>query len=139
MHTNFCVQMRVKLPPAAYAPGFGLNRRPSGRRSLPVALPRRNCKAAGGALLEGLQPISPLLRQNLEAGRGGKTPPQKKEKNRPRERTHVIQEAQKDRLPDFLGRRDGARLGCGKRQRRAGAFGRASAYRARIRGGMVDV
>ena len=27
LHTKICVQMRVKLPPAAYAPGFGLNRR----------------------------------------------------------------------------------------------------------------
>ena len=33
LHTKNCVQMRVKLPPAAYAPGFGLNRRPLGWRS----------------------------------------------------------------------------------------------------------
>lgn len=137
LHTKICV--RVKLPPTAYAPGFGLNRRPLGRRSLPVALPRRNCKAAGALCWRGCSLFPPFFGRTRRRGGAEKPPPQKKEKNRPRERTYVIQEAQKDRLPGFLGRRDGARLCCGKRQRRAGAFGRASAYRARIRGGMVDV
>lgn len=77
LHTKICVQMRVKLPPAAYAPGFGLNRRPSGRRSLPVALPRRNCKAVGALCWRGCSLFPPFF-GDPGGGAGRKNPPSKK-------------------------------------------------------------
>ena len=67
LHTKICVQMRVKLPPAAYAPGFGQiaadGRRSERRRRVPVphALTLEDCR--------------PLQRRYLAARRRGRRAP----------------------------------------------------------------
>lgn len=80
---------RVKLPPAAYAPGFGLNRRPSGRRSLPVALPRRNCKAVGALCWRGCSLFPPFFGRTRRRG-GAEKPPLKKKRKIGRVSEHML-------------------------------------------------